>query len=132
MQFYHDKIFLDEFTPVSIYPKIKDIFPDELSFLFESVVNSSDGNFSYIIIGDRERLTHTNGKSFFIDENKNETQVQDNPMLFLKEYYKKINFDLYKEKSIELGVGLIDGLLVIYHMIWLDSLNQNCKKLCQI
>ncbi|MEA3314551.1 MAG: hypothetical protein U9Q30_01680 [Campylobacterota bacterium] len=56
MKFYDKTLFLDQFTPVSIYQKVKTIFKDEITFLFESVLNNSDGNFSYIIIGDRERL----------------------------------------------------------------------------
>ena len=119
MTFYHKNIFLDEFTPVSIYQKVKDIFKDEITFLFESVVNSSDGNFSYIIIGDRERIIRNDNGSFYINENKQKTKIQDNPFDFLKEYYNKIDFDLYKKKSEELGVGLIDGFIgnISYDMV---------------
>ena len=119
MEFYTKNIFLDEFTPVSIYQKVQDIFKDEITFLFESVVNSSDGNFSYIIIGDRERIIRNDSGSFYINENKEKVQIQNNPFDFLKEYYNKINFDLYKKKSEELGVGLIDGFIgnISYDMV---------------
>jgi len=119
MTFYTKNIFLDEFTPVSIYQKVKNIFQDEITFLFESVVNSSDGNFSYIIIGDRERIIRNDSGSFYINENKEKVQIQDNPFEFLKEYYSKIDFDLYKKKSEELGVGLIDGFIgnISYDMV---------------
>jgi len=119
MTFYTKNIFLDEFTPVSIYQKVKDIFKDEITFLFESVVNSSDGNFSYIIVGDRERIIRNDSGSFYINENKEKIQIQDNPFEFLKEYYSKIDFDLYKKKSEELGVGLIDGFIgnISYDMV---------------
>ena len=60
--FYSKSLILDQFTPVSIYQKIKTIFKNEITFLFESVLNSNDGNFSYILIGDRERVWHKNGK----------------------------------------------------------------------
>ena len=59
MNFYNKTIFLDQFTPVSIYQKVKRIFNKEITFLFESSVNNStDGNFSYIFIGARERVWH--------------------------------------------------------------------------
>jgi len=119
MQFYHKELFLDQFTPVSIYQHIKELFPSEITFLFESSVNNSDGNFSYILIGDRERIIHKNGKSFYIDESKQKHQVNNNPFDFLKEYYNKLDKTIFQEKSSELGVGLIDGFIgnVGYDMV---------------
>jgi len=111
MKFYSDCLFLDQFTPVSIYQKIQNIFKDEVTFLFESVVNSSEGNFSYILIGDRERVIHKNNKSVYINEKKERIQIDSNPFVFLKEYYKKINTSIYKQKSEELGIGLLDGFI---------------------
>jgi len=119
VEFYTKQLFLDEVTPVLIYQKAKDIFKNEVTFLFESVVNSSDGNFSYIIIGDRQRVIHEDGNSYFIDEDKSKTKISNNPFDFLKDYYKKIDFDIYKQKSQELGVGLIDGFIgnISYDMV---------------
>ncbi|MCK5111847.1 MAG: anthranilate synthase component I family protein [Arcobacteraceae bacterium] len=119
MQFFHDTLFLDQFTPVSIYQKAKNIFKDEITFLFESVVNGADGNFSYIIIGDRERVWHKDGKSFYKNEANEIKEVASNPFDFLKEYYKKIDTQSFKDKSEELGVGLIDGFIgnVGYDMV---------------
>ena len=111
MTFYDKTIFLDQFTPVSIYQKVKKLFGGEITFLFESVVNSSDGNFSYIIIGARERIWHKDGKSFYKDEKNITTQIEDNPFLFLKDYYNKIDKTIYKNKGDELGIGLIDGFI---------------------
>ena len=82
--FYSKSLILDQFTPVSIYQKIKILFSDEITFLFESVINSNDGNFSYIIIGDRERVWHKNGKSFYKNENNEVTNISSNPFIFLK------------------------------------------------
>jgi anthranilate synthase component I len=117
--FYSKTLILDQFTPVSIYQKIQNIFDDEITFLFESVLNSSDGNFSYILIGDRERVWHKDGESFYKDEKKNITKVASNPFDFLKEYYNKLDKDKYKEKAQELGLGLIDGFIgnVGYDMV---------------
>ena len=111
MSFHSKCLFLDQFTPVSIYQSIKTIFKDEITFLFESVVNNSDGNFSYILIGDRERVIHKNGKSTYIDEDKKLHPIDDNPFVFLKEYYNKLNKSDYKELSEELGIGFVDGFI---------------------
>jgi anthranilate synthase component 1 len=119
MHFYNDKIFLDQLTPVSIYQKIRTMFKDEITFLYESVVNSDDGNYSFIIIGDRERIWHKNKESFYKDEYANITKIDNNPFVFLKEYYKKINSQIFKDKTKELGIGLIDGFIgnVGYDMV---------------
>jgi len=111
MDFYSKKIFLDEFTPVSIYKKVKKLFKKEITFLFESVVNSNDGNFSYIAIGARERVWHKDSKSFYKDEEGKISEIDKNPFIFLKKYYKEIDKEFYKTKSAELGVGLIDGFI---------------------
>ncbi|MEA3383433.1 MAG: anthranilate synthase component I family protein [Campylobacterota bacterium] len=111
MDFSNKTIFLDQFTPVSIYEKVKTIFKDEITFLFESVVNSSDGNFSYIFIGDRERVWHKNQTSFYKNEDGKVQEIDKNPFIFLKQYYKNIDKNLYKNKGTELGIGLIDGFI---------------------
>ncbi len=111
MQFFSSVSFLDQFTPVSIYYKIKEMFKDEITFLFESSVNSEDGNFSYIIIGARERVWHKDGKSFYKDESGETKEIDSNPFVFLKEYYKDIDKSIYKEQADKLGIGLIDGFI---------------------
>ncbi|MDX4049076.1 chorismate-binding protein [Aliarcobacter skirrowii] len=112
MIFYNKTLFLDQFTPVSIYEKVKAIYPKELSFLFESTISSgNDGNFSYIIIGARERIWYKNSECFFKDESGNVEKVDNNPLLFLKKYYKKFDKEIYKNRAKELGIGLIDGFI---------------------
>lgn len=119
MAFYNQTIFLDQYTPVSIYQKIKTLYPNEISFLFESGVNDEDGNYSYIIIGDRERVQHLDGKSYYTNEDKKTIEIDANPFIFLKEYYKKLDTKVYKQKAQELGIGLIDGFIgnVGYDMV---------------
>lgn len=111
MNFYTKELFLDQFTPVSIYEKIKKIYPSEITFLFESTINSSDGNYSYIIIGARERVWYKDNKCFHKNEAGEVAEVESNPLRFLQKYYKKFDQNLYKEKSLELGIGLIDGFI---------------------
>ena len=111
MNFYNKTLFLDQFTPVSIYQKVKEIFTSEITFLFESVVNGDDGNFSYIFVGDRERVWHKDGKSFYKNEEGKVQGIDNNPFIFLKEYYKNIDKKFYHTKGKELGIGLIDGFI---------------------
>ena len=79
--------------------------------MFESTINSADGNYSYVLIGDRERIWHKDNKSFYKDENGDIKQIDNDPIQFLKRYYSKIDKDIYKDISIELGIGLIDGFM---------------------
>ena len=111
MNFYSKELFLDQFTPVSIYEKVKSLYKNEITFLFESTINSSDGNYSYIIIGDRERLWYENNTCFYKNEEGNTEVVESNPLKFLKKYYKNFDKQLYKNKSDELGIGLVDGFI---------------------
>uniref|UniRef100_UPI0040486CE6 anthranilate synthase component I family protein n=1 Tax=Aliarcobacter sp. TaxID=2321116 RepID=UPI0040486CE6 len=111
MNFYSKELFLDQFTPVSIYEKVKSLYKDEITFLFESTINSSDGNYSYIIIGDRERLWYENNTCFYKNEQGDTKIVESNPLNFLKKYYKNFDKQLYKDKSEQLGIGLIDGFI---------------------
>jgi len=119
MQFCSKQLFLDQFTPVSIYQKIEEIFPNEVKFLFESSVNTSDGNFSYIIVGARERVVHKDEISYYIDEKGSKKEIESNPFLFLKEYYKKLDISYYQTLGEQLGIGLIDGFIgnVGYDMV---------------
>src|SRR5574344_1189110 len=112
MEYFSKQLFLDEFTPVSIYEKVKNLYKNEVTFLFESTINSSnDGNFSYTIIGARERVWYENSVCYFLNENGEKSIVNSNPLLFLKEYYKNFNKNNYKKISSELGIGLVDGFI---------------------
>ena len=111
MNFYNKELFLDQFTPVSIYEKIKTLYKDEVTFLFESTINSNDGNYSFIVIGQRERVWYEDGKCFHKNEDGFTSEVISNPLKFLQKYYKKFDKKLYKQKAQELGIGLVDGFI---------------------
>ena len=111
MNFYSKELFLDQFTPVSIYEKVKNLYKKEITFLFESTINSSDGNYSFIIIGDRERVWYKDNKCFHKNEDGIINEVESNPLKFLQNYYKKFDKKFYKEKARELGIGLVDGFI---------------------
>ena len=111
MNFYSKELFLDQFTPVSIYEKIKVLYKNEITFLFESTINSSEGNYSFVIIGQRERVWYENNTCFHKNEEGVVSKVNSNPLKFLQEYYKKFDKEFYKQKATELGIGLVDGFI---------------------
>jgi len=55
---YYRSILFDQLTPIAIYDKVKSLFEDEVSLLFESAINSEEGNFRFLFIGARERIFH--------------------------------------------------------------------------
>ena len=108
---YFKTLLFDQLTPITIYKKLQERFENELSFLFESAINTEEGNYSFLFIGAREEIIHKNLQSFHIDEDGKKTRVDDNPFTFLKKRYKKIDKDRYKKLSKELNIGFIDGFV---------------------
>ncbi len=104
-------ILFDQLTPIAIYQVIKKIYPDETTLLFESAINTSDGNFSFIFIGERESIIHEDGKSFYKDEDGDIREIEKNPFIFLKKYYKSIDYEKYRSLSKDAKVGFIDGFI---------------------
>ncbi len=109
--YYYQTIVLDQFTPVSIYERLKTIYKDEIMFLFESVLNSNDGNFSYVVIGDKERVWQKDDIAYFKDEFGKTTKLSVDGFGFLKDYYKKLDKQYYKKISQDVGLGFIDGFI---------------------
>ncbi|NOQ31691.1 MAG: anthranilate synthase component I family protein [Helicobacteraceae bacterium] len=107
---YSKQFILDQFAPIAVYQKLKSHFEDEISFLFESADNS-DGNYSIIMIGARERLTYKNSVTTYVDSIGHTSITDSSPFEFLKEYYKNIDTTPYKEATKELKVGYVDGFI---------------------
>jgi anthranilate synthase component 1 len=105
------QLLFDQLTPISIYKKLKEKFPEELSFLFESAINTEDGNFSFIFIGAHERVSYKNNITTFTDSSSQTKELSQNPFEFLKEYYKKIDTSIYHKLSKKLNIGYIDGFV---------------------
>ena len=101
---------LDQLAPIAVYSKIKTMFKDEITYLFESA-GQSEGNYSFICIGARQRLQYINDKTIYTDENGIEHVKEENPFTFLKEYYSKIDTSIYKEATKDLNVGYVDGFI---------------------
>ncbi|MEA3492521.1 MAG: anthranilate synthase component I family protein [Campylobacterota bacterium] len=101
----------DQLTPVALYGQIKEQFPSEVTMLFESVVNTSDGNFSFIAIGAWERLSYRDKKTTYIDKSGLSTQLSEDPFSFLKSYYNQIDKVKYLKSSQEVGFSFVDGFI---------------------
>jgi anthranilate synthase component 1 len=110
----------DQLTPVALYGQIKELFPDTVTMLFESVVNNSDGNFSFITIGDMERVTYRDGVTLYKRGEEVESISQD-PFSFLQKYYNNIDKDSYDELKLKLGFSFVDGFIgyIGYDMVQL-------------
>jgi len=112
-------VLFDQLTPVALYGKIKTLFPDEITMLFESVVNTSDGNFSFIAIGAQERLKYKDNTTFYTDASGKEKVLDEDPFTFMKSYYQAIDQEKYKKLSLEAGFSFVDGFIgfIAYDMV---------------
>lgn len=107
---YSQQFTLDQLAPIAVYSKIKALFDDEVTFLFESA-GQSEGNYSFIAIGARERLQYIDNTTLYTDSHGVKHTKSQNPFDFLKEYYKSIDTTPYKEATKELNVGYVDGFI---------------------
>ncbi|MBD3798970.1 anthranilate synthase component I family protein [Sulfuricurvum sp.] len=101
---------LDQFAPIAVYEKAKALFPSEVSFLLESAGNSN-GNYTIIIIGARERLCYADKKTTYTNINGEERIIEKSPFAFLKAYYSALDQLSYREQARQLGIGYIDGFI---------------------
>jgi len=107
----HSKQFtLDQLAPIAVYSKLKEIFKDEITYLFESA-GQSDGNYSIICIGARERLQYSNNQTLYTDATGTKHTKEENPFTFLKEYYKKVDTTEFKQATKKLKIGYVDGFI---------------------
>lgn len=105
------QILFDHLTPVSVYGEIRHIFKDEVTMLFESVVNNSDGNFSFITIGVQERISYKNNETYYTHTNGEVEELDIDPFNFLQDYYRKLDQQHFKERASEVGFNFTDGFI---------------------
>ncbi len=108
---YVKQVLFDQLTPIGVYKKLKERFPDEISLLFESAINSEKGNYSFIFIGASERITYKDEKTTILKEDGTTTTEYINPFTYLKEYYKNIQTKQYLDLSRKLNIGFTDGFV---------------------
>jgi len=104
-------ILFDQLTPIALYGELKAIFSNEVTMLFESVVNNSEGNFSFIAIGAKERLTYKDNKTSHTDEAGILKHIDKDPFAFLKSYYSSLDQAHYKSISDKAGFSFVDGFI---------------------
>ena len=112
-------ILFDQLTPVSLYGEIKKRMPSEITMLFESVLNTSEGNFSFITIGAQERLSYKDKTTTYIDPSGSKNILDEDPFQFLKSYYAKLDQEANKAKAVEVGFSFVDGFIgfISYDMV---------------
>ena len=107
---YSKQFTLDQLAPIAVYSKLKEMFSDEITYLFESA-GGSEGNYSFICIGARERLQYKNEQTLYTDINGKIHTKNDSPFTFLKEYYKDKDTTVYKEATKRLNIAYVDGFI---------------------
>ena len=107
---YSKQFTLDQLAPIAVYSKLKTLFKGEITYLFESA-GQSEGNYSFIAIGARERLQYIDGKTIYTDNTNVKYIKEVNPFTFLKQCYKDIDTTEYKKATRELNVGYVDGFI---------------------
>jgi len=105
------KHLFDQLTPVALYGEIKRLFPHTVTMLFESVVNTEEGNFSFITIGVKERLQYINNRTLYTDETGETKALEEDPFSFLKRYYAALDKAAYKARTQEAGFSFTDGFI---------------------
>ena len=107
---YSKQFTQDQLAPIAVYSKLKEMFKGEITYLFESA-GQSDGNYSFVCIGARERLQYIDEKTIYTDSSGKKHIKNESPFEFLKEYYKNIDTSIYKEATAKLRVGYVDGFI---------------------
>jgi anthranilate synthase component 1 len=79
--------------------------------LFESVVNTADGNFSFITIGAQERLSYKEKTTRYTDQSGRVQNLTESPFSFLKSYYASLDQEAYQAKASEVGFSFVDGFI---------------------
>jgi anthranilate synthase component 1 len=107
---YSKQFFQDQLAPIAVYAKLKALFKNEISYLFESA-DQSEGNYSFICIGARERLQYIDSQTIYTDSDEVKHVKDESPFTFLKNYYKDIDRSIYKKATTDLKVGYVDGFI---------------------
>ena len=105
------RLLFDQLTPVSMYGKIKELFKDEVTMLFESVVTTSEGNFSFITIGAMERIVYKDNQTLYTDTQGSSKQLETDPFNFLQTYYKNLDQERYQKRADDAGFAFTDGFI---------------------
>ena len=107
---YYKREIVDEFTPLAIYKKLEEFYPNEKLQLLESAINNNDGNFSYILVGSIEEIYAKEGKTYHVSQ-EGQKELSDGVFSYLKKRFDGIDFASYKNISSDLGIDFVDGFV---------------------
>ena len=105
------QLLFDQLTPVSMYGKIKELFKEDVTMLFESVVNTPEGNFSFITIGAMERVVYKNNETLYTNIDGKTTNLESDPFSFLQNYYNNLDKKAFQERADQVGFAFTDGFI---------------------
>jgi anthranilate synthase component 1 len=105
------QLLFDQLTPVSMYGKIKELFKEDITMLFESVVTTSEGNFSFITIGAIERIVYKNSETLYTNTFGIQSTLDTDPFNFLQTYYQNIDKEKYQTIVDDAGFAFVDGFI---------------------
>jgi len=105
------QLLFDQLTPVSMYGKIKELFKDEVTMLFESVVTTPEGNYSFITIGAMERIVYKENQTLYTNIKGSTQKLENDPFNFLQDYYENLDKEIYKKRAEETGFAFTDGFI---------------------
>ncbi len=105
------QLLFDQLTPVSMYGKIKELFKEDVTMLFESVVNTPEGNFSFITIGAMERIVYKNSETLYTNVDGKTTTLESDPFSFLQNYYNRLDKKLFQSRADQVGFAFTDGFI---------------------
>jgi len=105
------QLLFDQLTPVSMYGKIKELFKEDITMLFESVVNTPEGNFSFITIGAIERIIYKDNETLYTNELSIQSKLDTDPFNFLQNYYNNLDTQKYQTIVEEAGFAFVDGFI---------------------
>jgi len=105
------QLLFDQLTPVSMYGKIKELFRDEVTMLFESVVTTVEGSYSFITIGAMERIVYRDNQTHYTNQEGQTKKLDNDPFDFLQNYYQNLNQEKYQQIADEVGFSFVDGFI---------------------
>jgi anthranilate synthase component 1 len=94
-----------------MYGKIKELFKDEVTMLFESVVTTTEGNYSFITIGAMERIVYKDNQTLYTNKKGLIQKLKEDPFSFLQNYYKNLDQEHYQNVAEEVGFAFTDGFI---------------------
>jgi anthranilate synthase component 1 len=118
MEVFSSSFLFDEISPIGIYDILKQNIQDENIHLFESVAGGVSSA-SIFTIGIREKVVSKNDSSFYTSEDNDTIEIDKNPLVFLKQYYNKIDKQAYRKYTLDLKIPFVDGFIghISYDMI---------------